>query len=169
MTEVTESDRDRERRAGPLRATHGLTQMKRAMRELGSRAIDGRSVVAKALSEWRTDLVQDLGGRAQISPQQAATIELAVKTKLILDSIDAWLLSQPSLIDRRRRRVLPVVRERQQLADALARYMMALGLERKTPAAKTMTEVLQELDAENGVRELQETGTAPSNGSALPV
>jgi hypothetical protein len=58
-------------------------------------------------------------------------VELAVHTKLLLDSIDAWLLRQPSLIDRRKRALLPVVRERQHLADALARYLGLLGLEHR--------------------------------------
>jgi len=58
-------------------------------------------------------------------------IELAVRTKLLLDSIDAWLLVQPSLVNARKRALLPVVRERQALADALARYLGQLGLERR--------------------------------------
>jgi hypothetical protein len=88
----------------------------------------------RLLWEWRQELVRDVGGEAAISTQQLAVIDLAVKTKLLLDSIDAWLLTQPSLIDKRRRALLPVVRERQALADALARYMELLGLERKTNA-----------------------------------
>src|ERR1700682_2556699 len=95
---------------------HGLSAMKRAVRKLGTRAIDGRTTVAKSLSQWRRELIDDLGGRETISTQQAAIVDLATKTKLILDSIDVWLLAQPSLIDRRRRAILPVVRERQQLA-----------------------------------------------------
>jgi len=60
-----------------------------------------------------------------------AVIDLSVKTRLLLDSIDAWLLTQPSLINARKRALLPAVRERQALADALARYLGQLGLERK--------------------------------------
>jgi hypothetical protein len=39
---------------------------------------------------WPRDLVADLG--SDISTQQSALIDLAVKSKLLLDSIDAWLL-----------------------------------------------------------------------------
>jgi hypothetical protein len=70
-----------------------------------------------------------LGG--DISTQQSALVELSVKSKLLLDSIDTWLLTQPSLINARKKSLLPVVRERQQLADGLARYLAQLGLERK--------------------------------------
>jgi hypothetical protein len=52
--------------------------------------------------------------------------------KVLLDSIDVWILTRRSLIDQRRRALLPVVRERQALADALACYMALLGLERRT-------------------------------------
>lgn len=112
---------------------HGLTTLKRAVRRLGSRAIDRRSRTGRALAAWRADLVRDLGGTPTTA--QLAIIELAVRTKLLLDSIDAWLLTQPSLVDRRKRALLPVVRERQQLADALARYLGQLGLERRESVA----------------------------------
>ncbi len=54
-----------------------------------------RTTLGKALAQWRADLVADLGGRDAISTQRAAIIDLAVKTKLLLDSIDAWSLTQP--------------------------------------------------------------------------
>ena len=76
-------------------STHGLTTLKRAVKGLGGRVIDMRTSLGKALAEWRADLVADLGGRDAVSTQQAAVIDLAVKTKLLLDSIDAWLLTQP--------------------------------------------------------------------------
>lgn len=123
---------------------HRLSTMKRAVRELGDRAIDGRTSVAKALSQWRAELINDLGGREAISTQQAAIVDLATKTKLLLDSVDSWLLVQPSLVDKRRRAILPVVRERQQLADALARYMSTLGLERRQAPARSLAEYLED-------------------------
>jgi hypothetical protein len=125
---------------------HGLNVLKRAAKDLGNRGLlDGRTRIGRALVEWRSQLVADLGGRDAISTQQAAVIDLAVKTKLLLDSVDAWLLTQPaSLVDRRRRALIRVVRERQQLADALARYMTTLGLERRQAPAKSLDEYLAE-------------------------
>src|SRR6476660_8633052 len=102
--------------------------MKRAVNRLGSRAIDRRTSLGKALDQWRGQLVADLGGMDIISTQELAIVNLAVKTKLLLDSVDTWLLQQPTLINARRRRIHPAVLERQQLADALARYMQQLGL-----------------------------------------
>ncbi len=48
-----------------------------------------------ALRKWKADLIQDLGGDGSILMQQESLIELAVRSKIILDSIDAWLLTQP--------------------------------------------------------------------------
>ena len=44
------------------------------------------------------------------STQQRQVIDLAVKTKLLLDSIDAWLVKQPSLVNHRKRALLPVAK-----------------------------------------------------------
>lgn len=114
------------------RSRNGIGTVKRALAELGSRPIDRRTTLGKIVTRWRADLVDDLGGPEAISTQEAALIDLAVKSKMILDSVDAWLLDQPSLVNARRRALLPVVRERTQLADSLARYLVQLGLERRT-------------------------------------
>ena len=109
---------------------HGLNSLKRAWSQLGNRMIDGRSPAAIAIRKWRAELIADLGGNDAISTQQLAIIDLAGKQKLLLDSIDTWLLSQPSLINHRKRALFPVVRERQVLADSLAKYLGQLGLSR---------------------------------------
>ena len=111
---------------------HGLTRAKQAIREWGERAIDGRSKAGRALAAWRSALIEDLGGEDQVSAQQLTILELAARTKLLLDGIDAWLFEQPSLVNKRDRKLFAVVKERQQLADSLARYMGMLGLERRS-------------------------------------
>ncbi len=123
---------------------HGLYTLKRALLEADRGQIDGRSSIGRALNQWRKSLIQDLGGQGAISTQQEALADLAVKSKLLLDSIDGWLLAQPSLVNARKRALIPVVRERQALADGLARYLGQLGLERR---GKTLT--LAERLAEN--------------------
>ncbi len=56
------------------------------------------------MAAWCTELLDDLGGIEAVSTQELALVEEAVKTKLILDSVDAWLLSQKTLINKRNRR-----------------------------------------------------------------
>ncbi len=98
---------------------HGLSFAKRALTRYGSRAIDQRTHFAKELAKWRRGLVQDLGG--DVSTQQDALVDLCCKNKLLLDSVDAWLLTQKSIINKRNKCLYPVVRERQVLADSLSR------------------------------------------------
>ncbi len=109
----------------------GLYRLKTAVKVLGSRAVDRRTKTGKALAAWRADLASDLGGADELSTQQRALLDEAVKLKLMLDSVDAWVLAQPSLVDKRKRSLLPVVRERLSLVSQLQSLLRDLGLERK--------------------------------------
>lgn len=122
---------------------HGATTLKRAIRELGDRAIDGRTSLGRALEEWKAGIVADMGGSASVSRQQEAIIDMAAKTKLLLDSIDGYLFKQATIVNKRKRAVFPVVRERIQLADALARYLTVLGLERRSKAVPSLQGFLE--------------------------
>ncbi|MGD0950394.1 MAG: hypothetical protein ABSA52_23620 [Candidatus Binatia bacterium] len=74
------------------------------------------------------ELLTDLGGIEAVSTQELALVEEAVKTKLILDSVDAWLLTQPTLINRKVKAVLPAVRDRQALVSTLRSLLGDLGV-----------------------------------------
>ncbi len=127
---------------------HGLNPLKRAVNTLGNRLLDKRTRASKALVQWRADLIRDLGD--DISTQQDAIVTLAVKTKLILDSIDVWLLQQDTLIIKRKKTIIPAVIQRQQLADALSRYMAQLGLQRRHKV-QTVNDLLSQRGDENAV------------------
>ena len=79
--------------------------------------------MSKALVAWRADLVRDLGGDPSTAQR---TIETVVKTRLLLESVDSWLLTQASLIDAGKNALLPVVLQRQALADSLCRMLREL-------------------------------------------
>lgn len=111
---------------------HGLTALKSAVNKLGGRVIDRRTTLGKALDAWRGDLIEDLGGPGAISTQQRSLVDLAVRSKLMLDSIDAWILTQRTLVNARKRSLLPVVRERASLAGQFQTLMKDLGLERRS-------------------------------------
>ncbi len=121
---------------------HALPRLKQTVKALGSRAIDRRTTVGKALATWRSELLADLGGVEAVSTQELALVEEAVKTKLILDSIDAWLLTQPTLINKRTRSVLPAVRDRQALVSTLRGLLGDLGLKRRSKAMLSLGEYL---------------------------
>ena len=83
---------------------HGTYTLKKAVAVLGSRALPTkRTALGRALHEWRTSLVADLGGEEAVSTQQRALVELAVRTKLLVDSVDAYVLAMPSPVNRQKR------------------------------------------------------------------
>lgn len=136
-------------RSGPpghrRRETHGLGTLRRTLSELGGRAIDGRTRVGRALSAWRADLVADLGGAEALSTQRALLIDLVVRQRLLLYSVDAWIFSRASsLVDEEKRALLPVLVQRQALADGLARYLAALGLDRRRPEPRSLSSYIAE-------------------------
>jgi len=122
--------------------THGTNTLRRAVQTLGNRSISRRTKVGRALAAWRSDLLADLGGIDSVSTQELALVEEAVKTKLILDSVDAWLLQQPTLINKRIRGVLPAVRDRQALVSTLRGLLSDLGLKRRSREMPTLGEYL---------------------------
>jgi hypothetical protein len=122
----------------------GFYALKSTLRQLGPRTIDRRTSLGKHLAAWRADLVTDLGGEEALSTQQRALVDVIVRQKLLLESVDAWLLVQPTLVNSRKRTLLPVVRERQGLADSLARYLVQLGLERRAKPVPSLDDYLRQ-------------------------
>jgi hypothetical protein len=112
---------------------HGLHKLQRTVQALGKRALPSRSTaLGRALHEWRASLIADLGGEDVVSTQQLALVELAVRTKLIADSVDAYVLAMPSPVNRQKRSLFPIVRERQSLVGQLQSILRDLGLERRS-------------------------------------
>lgn len=83
---------------------------------------------ADALALWRAELVADLGD--DLSAQRSTLVELACRQRWLLDQVDSWLLGQASIVNKRKREILPIVRSRQTIADGLARLLGQLGLDR---------------------------------------
>jgi hypothetical protein len=125
-------------------AQPGYWAAKHALAKFGSHVIDGRSRVAHALDQFRDELIRDLGGPAGVSTQQRVIIDLAVRTHLMVQSLDNYLLSLGSLVNRRKRALWPVARERTALADSLAKYMAMLGLQRREAPVKSLQEYVAE-------------------------
>jgi hypothetical protein len=69
---------------------------------------------------------------------------LAVRTKLMLEHIDSFILSQDSIIDLEKKSLYPVVRERGTLANSLVYLLAQLGLERKPRRARSLQSYLEE-------------------------
>ena len=120
----------------------GYWAAKRAVMRFGFHAIDGRSRVGRGLAVLRAELERDLGGAEALSRQQSILIDLAARTHFLLTGLDNYIFSMESPVNKRRRAVYPVLRERTQLADALARYLGQLGLERVPKSLPSLEEYL---------------------------
>lgn|SRR5262245_13634381 len=128
-------------RKHPLRGvdpTSGVHALQRTLRLLGTRALDGRSVVSKTMRVWRETIIADLGGHENLSENQRTLVDLIVRQRFLVDSLDAWILEQGSLVDADRKAILPAVVQRQALADGLARYLHQLGLERRARPVESL-------------------------------
>lgn len=129
---------------------HGLTRTMVRIKLAGLDVIDRRTAPARALLAWREQLITDLGGVEQLSAQKLGMVELACRTKAIVDAADSWLLSQPSIVNKKSRALLPIVMQRQTLCDSLARLLNQLGLSRVPKPVKSLAEHIQERDSVKG-------------------
>jgi hypothetical protein len=112
------------------RSRHGLHRLMVAVKAQDLRALDKRCAGAKALMQWKAELISDLGGEANLSSQKRVLVDAAVRSKLFLDSLDGWLLQQRSLVNARKKSILPALGQRQTLVDGLVRILSLLGLDR---------------------------------------
>jgi hypothetical protein len=83
------------------------------------------------LREFRTGIVSDLGGEESISAMERAIVDMAVRSHLLLSSVDRYILSLPCPVNRQRHQLFSVVLQRDTLANSLARNLERLGLRRR--------------------------------------
>lgn len=125
-------------KGGKKGAGTGLRALKTLVSIRGLAAIDQRTLAGRAMMQFKSDLLRDLGGEANISAQKHALVDSVVRSKLYLDCLDAWLLRQASLVNARRKSIIPALRERQIIADGLLRTLTTLGLDRVAKDAGTL-------------------------------
>ena len=123
--------------------------------------------LGRALREWRESLIADLGGPDSITTQQLALVDMAVRSKLLVDSVDAYVLGMPSAVNKRSRCLYPVVKERQALVSQIQSLLRDLGLERRAKAPLDLSTYL----ATKGGGNARAPGTGGGGGgsSALPI
>lgn len=153
----------------------GYWAAKRALTRFGCHALDGRTRIAKSVDELRASLVNDLGGPSALSRQREMLLNLTLRTHLLLESLDAFIFSMPSPVNKRKRSVWPLIQQRQALADGLARYLSLLGLERLAKPAPTLQQFIVAFEREKAdekekaecqAAEPEETGTAEAQETA---
>jgi hypothetical protein len=149
------------------RKRHGLKALKARVTVQGLTAIDMRTNAAQALVAWRSELLTALGGSENITPQRAVLLEMCVRSRLYIDHLDAFCMSQASLINRRKKSVLPVLRERQSLVDSLERLLSRLGLDRVQKPVPSLAEYLESKEHEEAQSSPQDD-TSPADEESKP-
>ena|SRR5687768_16322147 len=91
------------------------TQCKNTLKTIGDQDnwIDSLGEVGVELKAWQAAIIQDMGGEENISAMERSIIDLATKTFLMLQSVDRFLLQQPSLVNKSKRQLFSVVLQRQ--------------------------------------------------------
>ena len=105
----------------------------------------GRLAAFRDRSTWTAWLVfvEAVHGLPLASDAERDLFAKHTGRQVYVDHLDAWLMEQSSLVNARRRAVHPVVRERQQLVDSLARLLGLLGLERRAKRVHDLGEYLE--------------------------
>lgn len=79
-----------------------------------------------------SQLAADLGGPEALSLAQRTMIDLAGRQMLLIDAVDAYVFNAGIVINRGKRSVMPVIRERASLVEGLRSILKDLGLERQS-------------------------------------
>jgi hypothetical protein len=124
----------------------GLKVLKAKVSSAGMAAVDKRSKGYRALLEWRQQLVTDLGGVENLSAQRLALVESCCRLQFFLAHVDGRLMSM-ELVNKRKKSLYHIVMQRQQLADALQRALVTLGLDRQQAPPKSLAQYLSERTA----------------------
>ena len=141
------------------KVTHGDTLLKKAVKELGTKALDGRSTLAIELKEERRELIQALGGPSEISPQEMAIVEMIAMKRIRRKPIQEWaLLNRDRLFDRRKRSLAPIALQLEQLEESEVRLLKELGLKRR---AKQLPSLAAYLDKKQD-QEQETAGQQPT-------
>jgi hypothetical protein len=111
--------------------THGLCALKKIITTRGMQAVSARSYAVKAVRAWEAELIRDLGGAENLSTQKRTIVEMCCRTRLFIEHIDSWIMLQDFLVYNRKKKLIPVVQQRQALCDSLTRMLAQLGLDRQ--------------------------------------
>lgn len=126
------------------RTRHGMFAAMSRIKLKGLAVIDRRTLAARSLLGWRTELVNALGGPESVTPQEMALVEAVSRTKAITEHIDAFILSQPSVVNRKRKALIPIIQQRSSVVNVMSNLLAQLGLERRPKKVPGLMEYLRE-------------------------
>lgn len=147
---------------------HGMSALKSRVKLRGMEAIDKRTGPARSMLEWRDQYIRDLGGPENVTAAKMKLVECAATTAALISHADAFLMEQPSVINRRKKSFYPLVPQKQSLVDSLARLLNLIGLDRVPKPIPTLQEVCAEIAAKrDAAAASDEAETGP--GDQIPA
>ena len=93
------------------------------------------------MSAYKADLIISLGGREGLSVQEETIVEMCSRDFLLLENIDAYLLTV-GIFNRKRKQAYPLLASRMQVSDSLARKLQMLKLKRRIAPMRSLNDLL---------------------------
>lgn len=109
--------------------------------------------LGRPLQEWVDGVIDSFGGETRITPQKKSAIILAAKSLLIVECVDRYLFSLPSIINRSRREVFSIVLQRKELVSAFGRQLADIGMNKLNEESDSLMEKLAERYGKNVAQE----------------
>jgi hypothetical protein len=110
-----------------------VTKLKAALKAVPLTAIDRRTTLGAEVFRRREQILSDKGGAENVSELMLDLIDRYLRSTILLESIDSFLFQQTTLVNRKKKSLLPLVQQRTQLVDSSLRLAQAIGLERVKP------------------------------------
>jgi hypothetical protein len=149
-----------------------LRALKATVKLRGMFAVDRRTHVARGLLAWKNAILNDLGGASEVSAARMGLVDMACRTRLLIEHCDAWMMEQKNLIDEKEKKLLPIVLERQKLVDSLGKLLVHVGLKKQARKVlslqeywnRPVTETEANGDEESGAEAKDDSGRDERSG-----
>ncbi len=126
---------------------HGGYSRKRRIKKRGIKAIDGRTREGSAVLRWRSDYIDELGGWDNLFTDDKTRINRATITLWELLHIDEYEVEyvekHGTLVNRRKKTLLPFLLQKGGLEKTLVGYLDRLGHERKAKEIPSLSKALE--------------------------
>jgi hypothetical protein len=140
------------------------------LKEHNLSGIDRRTAIGREYFERRDAIIFDAGGCENLSQLKLDLIDRYLRTLILIDSIDNYLFSLPSIIRRRSKSLFPVALQRQQFMNSAFQLATAIGLQRVAPKPMDLNTYLTSKRASRPTSETAsgERRDLPTRGSSTP-
>ena len=107
--------------------------MMRKLKARGMDALDARTKAVKDVLRTKEAIIAELGGDEHLTEQKRILVDAIARELVFLNQIDSYVMAQDSILLGRgkQKRLLPVLRERNDIVKRLTNLLGMIGLERQ--------------------------------------